>query len=168
MAYHGRARLNRSLYTFYNGVLQSDSAGSLEHDDMIHRLAILTLDNWPFAEISSAEFDAIKDAKTKLTIALEIEEKFELLVENYAEYERTLLDLTLTNMIRQAYVWTSFMDQSELINRRIANFLMTAQLYMDQAKHDIAPMCGRRSKAADELKTAFDRESEQSLGYRVL
>ena len=135
---------------------------------MRHRLAILSLDNWPFVEISSGDFDEIKDAKTKLTIALELEEKFELLVENYAEYERTLLDLTLTNMIRQDWVWTNFMDQRQLVNRRVANFLMTAQLYIDQAKHDIATMYGRESQAARDLKRAFDRESEESLGYRVM
>ena len=135
---------------------------------MRHRLAILSLDKWPFIEISSDEFRQIKGAKTKLTVALEIEEKFELLVENYTEYERTLLDLTLTNMVRQDYVWDSFMDHRQLVNRRIANFLMAAQLYIDQAKHDMATMFGRKSAAAENLSKAFDRESDQSLGYRVM
>ena len=148
-------------------VVQPDTAW-LPGSPMRYRLAILTLDNWPFVEISSGEFEEIKDAKTKLTIALELEEKFELLVDNYAEFERTLLDLTLTNMIRQEWVWTSFMNQRQLVNRRIANFLMSARLYTDQAKQDIATMYGAESQAADDLNKAFDRESDESLGYRVM
>jgi hypothetical protein len=135
---------------------------------MKHSLAILTLDKWPSVEITGEEFQNIKNAKTSLIIALGIEEKFTLLVENYAEYERTLLDLTLTKMIRQDYEWTSLMDDTQLVNRRIANVLMASQLYIDQATHDISSMFGRKSAAASDLRTAFDRESQQSLGYRVM
>jgi hypothetical protein len=48
-------------------------------------------------DIGADEFCAIEEAKAKLTAILGIEEKFALLVENYAEYERTLLDLSLKN-----------------------------------------------------------------------
>ena len=49
-----------------------------------HCLRIASLDPWPSVEIGSDEFRAIKEAKAKLTTVLGIEEKFALLVENYA------------------------------------------------------------------------------------
>jgi len=133
---------------------------------MKYGLAILTLDNWPFVEITTEEFKQIKAAKTNLMVALAIEEKFEILTENYAEYERALLDLTLEYMIHQDFEWSSVMDHIQLVNRRIANLLTAAQLYIDQSKHDMATMFGRES--VRDLKKKFDEEAAQSLGYRVM
>jgi hypothetical protein len=109
---------------------------------MIPRPAITTLDPWPSIAITAEDFRDIKKAKTNLMIALGIEEKFALLVENYTDYERTLLDLSLKNMIQQGWLWNSFMDDMQMVNRRIANLLMPATLYVDQISHDISCIFG--------------------------
>jgi hypothetical protein len=45
----------------------------------------------PFIEISEAEFQTLKCAKESLITVLNIEEKFDAVLENYSEYERELL-----------------------------------------------------------------------------
>jgi hypothetical protein len=60
------------------------------------------------------------------------------------------------------------MDNIQLVNRRIANVLMASQLYIDQTKHDISSMFGRKSAAALDLQKAFVTEAQQSLEYRVM
>src|SRR5947208_13497242 len=100
---------------------------------MTYGLTILAIGNTAFLEITPDEFRQIKTAKLIAMTALAIEEKFEILVENYSEYERTLLDLTLGKMIRMNFDAVSFAADRQLINRRIANLLMAARLYIDQA-----------------------------------
>jgi hypothetical protein len=135
---------------------------------MIHRLAITTLDPWPSIAITAEDFRDIRKAKTNLMTALGIEEKFALLVENYTDYERTLLDLSLKNMVQQGWLWDSFMDDMQMVNRRIANLLMAAALYADEISHDISGIFGRKSQAATDLRGTFETEAKQSLEYRVM
>src|ERR1035437_3431480 len=131
-------------------------------------LRIATLDPWPSVDIGADEFRAIEEAKAKLTTILGIEEKFALLVENYTEYERTLLDLSLKNMINQEWHWGGFMDDTLLANRRIANLLTGATLYLYQVPKDLNALLGRKSKAAEAFKDAWAAEEARSLEFRVM
>jgi hypothetical protein len=133
-----------------------------------HCLRIASLDPWPSVEIGSDEFRAIKEAKAKLTTVLGIEEKFALLVENYAEYERTLLDLSLKNMINQDWVWGGFMDDMLLVNRRIANLLTVTTLYIDQIPCDLCRIFGDTAGAGVEFKAARLVEAKNCLEFRVM
>ena len=45
-------------------------------------------------EITEDQFNTVHTAWTRTIAVLEIEEKFNLLVENYADYERELLNIT--------------------------------------------------------------------------
>ena len=133
-----------------------------------HCLRIASLDPWPSVDIGADEFRGIKEAKAKLTTILGIEDKFALLVENYLEYERTLLDLSLKNMINQEWVWSGFMDDMLLVNRRIANLLTSATLYLYQVPKDLNSILGRKSKAAEAFKDAWAAEEARSLEFRVM
>ena len=59
-------------------------------------------------DLSPEEYEALKRAKKGLVRIVEIEEKFDLLLENYAEYERSLLELTLHYVLYRDLDWTSF------------------------------------------------------------
>ena len=50
---------------------------------------------WPYVEISPAEFNSLETAKDNLFTVIGVEEKFDMLLRNYVEYERTLLTLAL-------------------------------------------------------------------------
>ena len=54
---------------------------------------------------------------------ISIEEKFALVVDNYAEHERTLLDLTLSRMLDVDFGYSTVHDGRHLVNRRLANLM---------------------------------------------
>jgi len=67
-------------------------------------------------------------AKHQLIVFLGIEEKLDLLLENYAEYERCLFDLAFHRLLFQDLDWISAQGDRQLMNRRLANLLSAARL----------------------------------------
>jgi hypothetical protein len=61
-------------------------------------------------EISDDEFTRITNAKRNFLTLLGIEEKFDLVLENYLEYERELLSLNLQRMLLQDFDGSSSMN----------------------------------------------------------
>lgn len=135
---------------------------------MTYGITIATIGDWPFIAITPEEFQRIKAATMNLTAALEIEEKFDLFMENYAEYERNVLCIAQRQMLRGYGTWTTDMDDILLLNRRLANLLMAARLYTDQVKHDLATVYGTLSGVGRDIEAAFSREYDSALGYRIV
>lgn len=135
---------------------------------MKYGITILALGSWPFIEISAEEFAQAKRAKEKLIALLGIEEKLDILLENYAEYEKHLIDLSLRRVIFRDLLWSSGMDDKQHLTRRLANLLSAARLYADQAKHDLSAIYERGSEQQEILRQALSREYDNRFGYRVM
>ena len=135
---------------------------------MKYGLTIAAFGNWPFIEIPLDEFHQIKTARSNLLMMLDIEEKFELLVENHAEYESTILGIVQRRMVRGDGTWATAMDDVLLINRRLANVLTAGRLYEDHAKHAISTLYGSDSDACVRVRTALALQYDQALGFRVM
>ncbi len=132
---------------------------------MKYGITVRTLEGRPFLEISGAEFGALKCAKAGLLTILSIEEKFDALLENYSEYERELLGLSLDYMVHSGgLTWTSMVSDVFRINRRLANLLTMTRLYTDHVKHDISSL----STIAPEVSGFFSREYDASFEYRLM
>ena len=86
--------------------------------------------------ITVERFKEIAAAKKKLVVATGLEEKFHILLENYADFERALLDLALRHLIFSTAGWFEFQDEILAINRRLANLLSAARSYFDQVDHE--------------------------------
>lgn len=121
-----------------------------------------------FIEISSDEFEDIQAAKGRLLLGRGIEEKFDLLMENHAEIERTLLGMALENSLFPGRLMRLLNDARHLLNRRMANYLTTARLYLDQTKHDISTSYGRNCETSKRVQDVVSTEYEGCLGYRVM
>jgi hypothetical protein len=119
-------------------------------------------------DITEDEYTSIKRAKHNLVVFLDVEEKLDLLLENYAEYERSLIDLTLNQMLYMDLDWSSFRADVQLVNRRITNLLSAARLYVDQVKHDIGAIFGSESDVINKLKMDLSTQYDDSLGFRVM
>lgn len=117
--------------------------------------------------ITEAEFAAVKNAVSGTIHGLGIEEKFDLVLENYAELERELLSLTTEHMVFPGRVITMLQESRHTINRRVVNLLTTTKLYLDQTKHDFSSRFGKTSEELETLKKAMNREYDSVLGYRV-
>jgi hypothetical protein len=136
---------------------------------MVYGVTIASIGTWPFVEISAEEFERIKTARSRLLAVLDIEDRFELLAENYAEYESTILAVAQRRMVRRHDDgWTAAMDDLLLMNRRLANVLMAGRMYEDQAKHAVSGVYGSTSNTFTRLCAAFSEAYDESLGYRAM
>ena len=126
------------------------------------------LGNWPSLDISSENFQRLKQAKRALFILVGIEEKFEMLSQNYLEYEQLLLTLALEYMVSHSPEYSSMHDARSQINRRLANLLTMARLYIDQVKHDVSRLFGRDAAENSTICQSFSSQYDRLLGYRVL
>lgn len=126
------------------------------------------LGNWQYVDISAQEFEDLKRAKRNIFMLLGIEEKFDIVIENFLEYERDLLDLALAHMAGHDVTWSSGHDAIGLVNRRVANCLSAARLYIDQVKHDLSTVYGKNSAISAQMKQTLSTQYDELLGYRVM
>lgn len=121
-----------------------------------------------FVEITEGEFCRLREASERLADMLAIEEKLDLLLANYAEYERELLLLAVDQMVWPGGDWAAFRAALFAVNRRLLNFLSSARLYLDQLKHQISSMYGKDSPVWVGVRARETAEYDGSLAYRVL
>jgi len=107
-----------------------------------------------------------QECKEKLLKALGIEEKFNIILENYLEYERELLDVTLQKAI--SFDISDTRDVIHGMNRRVVNLLSTCRLYLDQVPQDIGSMLGKDSAVREQFEDQRSEEYDSRLGYRVM
>lgn len=118
-------------------------------------------------EIPKSRYDATVEAKAALLECLFIEEKFDLLIENYLELERTLLECAL------GYLAAPLLDNHRadtdraVFNRRLVNLLSSARTYADQVRDKHVPRILPDASAAA-VKAAFSKEYDDRLGYRAM
>ena len=118
--------------------------------------------------LTPAEYASIRLAKRQLIVFLGIEEKFDLLLENYAEYERCLFDLAFHRLLYRDLDWISAQGDRQLVNRRLANLLSAARLYLDQVSHDLTKLYDPDVEIVTAVKDECKQQYDTKLGYRVM
>lgn len=123
----------------------------------------------PSIQITEPEYRAIVSAKQRVLDSLVAEELLDLLMGNYEDFERELLALALRQAIYMGAEeeWSDSIDTIQLVSRRLANFLSTAQGYCDQVPHLVSSLFGRDSDQLASIRAAFSHEYDSVLGYRV-
>lgn len=119
-------------------------------------------------ELTQADYELVKTARANLIVAMGIEEKYDIVLQNYLDYERALLTLTLEKMLVRGMDWSSFMDDRQLINWKLFNLLAAARLYCDQVKHNVVSIYGKGSAQFEGICQRFAQEYDGSLAYRVM
>ena len=119
-------------------------------------------------EITEDEFEHARDSREMLTLAMGVEEKFNVLLENYVEYERDLLGENLQKALSSLLNWSEGANARHLMNRRLANLLSTARLYLDQLHHDLSRMVGNSAPGAKAVKAETSAQYDTRPGYLVM
>ncbi|MDQ3816856.1 MAG: hypothetical protein M3247_06740 [Thermoproteota archaeon] len=127
--------------------------------------AVLSCDD--FIGISREEYENVCIAQKKLAEALNIEEKFNFVLENYVEYEQGLLNSSVDTMMFSAPDWSYSVNEIHKINRRLINLLTTCRLYTDSIKHDINLLFEGDTSKVENLKQQMSNEYGSNIGYRV-
>lgn len=113
---------------------------------MNYYLGILAGRSDKWMPISRERYSEIGDHKSNLIHSLEIEEKFDILLGNYREFEEDILKMALHHAIISSYHLQNMNTQRRELNRRIANLLSSARVYLDHLDRHLKMIFGERSK----------------------
>ncbi len=119
-------------------------------------------------EITEDEYRAIAHAKDGLIMLIGVEQKFDLVLENYAEYERELLSLAVHQVVFRDMSYSSFQRDTLIVVRRLSNLLSSCRLYIDQIKHDTASIFGSGHDAVQRINAKCAEEYDATLGFRLM
>lgn len=128
----------------------------------------LVLGYSPFIAITEDEYLAIKLAKDFLFEALYLEQKLNLVMEDYLEYEMMLLSKAAQHMIFQNLNYPRIQTEVNDINRRLVNLLSACRMYLDHCSHHLRNIYGDNSDKVEEVRNQKNIEHDSSLSYRVL
>jgi len=118
-------------------------------------------------ELSQVEYTKISKAIESLRELYYIEEKLDLVTENYCEFESELLDISSKRMIFSNLEYDLAQDTRVLINRRVMNLLSSFRMYLDQASGHLNRVFGKQSDIVEHFKAHQSQLYDESLGYRL-
>lgn len=119
-------------------------------------------------EISESDFDTVVSSKGTCLFALDLEEKFALVLENYFEFESELLSLAEKSRIWRNRDHSMAMAERLLLERRLVNLLTACRLYLDQTDHEFSAHFGKISAELDAVKKFKNDLYDEYFGYRFM
>lgn len=119
-------------------------------------------------KICKDKFMALKNAKRALNNAIAIEEKYEILCQNYLELEKEVMSCATDYMVEGWPSYDSVGHKRLLLNRRVANLLTTARLYVDHAIQNAKKCLPDNSPDRHLLKQLFSAEYDAKFEYRFM
>lgn len=135
---------------------------------MKYLLTRRVLGNSTSIEITKHEYMKINTVKINLLEILYIEEKFDIFIDNYLEFELDLLNYATLHMVRGIKTRAELKRGLNQISRRIINFLSTGRLYLDQSVYHLSNILSIKLNTIEEIKKEKAKQYEQCLGYRVM
>lgn len=118
--------------------------------------------------LSKDEHEKLLRAKKTLLFGIALEQRLDLLLENYASLERYILDLALRNAIFMGDTRGRLGEGRHNVNRHLNNLLSSAKLYIDQTAHALSEQFGRDSSQYQRYIESKSEEYDNSLAYRTL
>lgn len=134
---------------------------------MDYRLRIWAAGHGPGIAITAQEYSNIVSAMQRIYLARDIEEKLDLVLGNYFEYERELLVLALRDSLFKSGEDHWFSSDTNLLDRRVINLLSAARTYSDQVSHAMSRYFGSGQLSKPDVEALFKAEYDQHLEYRV-
>lgn len=119
-------------------------------------------------EISEDRYKALGRVKTKLRVCLSVEEKLDLVLESYYEYEEELLRLALRHLLFRRLEIEDMRLQTQAIGRRLANVLSATRAYLDQLPRDLRALYGSASPQSASVERWRAQEYEREFAYRFM
>lgn len=133
---------------------------------MKYSVRVWAMGSYPEVDIDEEKFCELKKARSCLSGALAIEEKYELLLSNYIDLEKECLSASTDYMVRNATDYGGFFDIRLAFNRRIVNLLTSTKLYIDQIQQHVkACICIDIEKR---VKSFFSTEYDDNFEYRFM
>jgi hypothetical protein len=120
------------------------------------------------APITREQFDSLKAAKELCIQILAIEERINLVLDNYNELELDLLNLAQRFLLWSNRSHSDAMYERLLLDRRLVNLLSACRLYLDQTDHSLSDLFGKDSAEREKYKSERSRFYDTHFGYRLI
>lgn len=122
----------------------------------------------PEIEITASEFVDLKAARNILSDAFATQEKYEIVVTNFLDLEKQLLNIAVTNKIRHTPSYSEFFETRSILNIRLVNLLTATRLYLDQLPQHVAHCLPNRPDAQIDVKRRCSEEYDQHFEFRFM
>jgi len=126
------------------------------------------LDSCTEVPITADDFGSLVQARGILTAALAIEEKYALLVANYLDLEKRLLEIAAVNSVSFNFSYPSIFDSRTSLNICMVNLLTGARMYLDHILQDVADCVLQEDEGAKMVKARCSKEYGEHLEYRFM
>jgi hypothetical protein len=121
----------------------------------------------PQLALSKNEYDDLVLAREIDFSQVAIENKYQLLLDNYVEFEEDLLRFSLNWAIRTPDPWDALRIAHQLFDRRVLNFLSSARMYLDQIPGVLSTASLHPEVSKEFFKQKTSDQYDSSLAYRV-
>jgi hypothetical protein len=135
---------------------------------MKYHLTIYAAGHYPIIEIDEVKFYSLVRAKNILSAAMAIEEKYELLINNFIELEKELLNVTADDILFSTAEYSGFFDIRLSFNRRIVNLLTSTKLYTDQIQQHTKICLPNDVNSSQKVKAFLSKEYDEHFEYRFM
>lgn len=118
--------------------------------------------------ISKREFETAHEACIGLQKCMAIEEKYDMVVENFIELETSFLSLAIKETVTSEIDSQAFQEVRVLVDRRVLNFLSSGRLYINQMKNDVPKLLANSPEAKNRLADIIESVRASSSGFRIM
>ncbi|MEQ1868746.1 MAG: hypothetical protein ABL961_01850 [Vicinamibacterales bacterium] len=118
--------------------------------------------------MTEAEFDSIVRSRQGIAAALSIEEKFNVVLENFREYELELLSIAQSRLVFSQNDWSRIQDDIHTVNRRLMNLLSAIRLFLDHVDRELHELYGPQSIPAQVFSEERGKEYDGRLSFRTM
>lgn len=122
----------------------------------------------PELNISEVEYRSIRGARDVLLAALELEEKYAMMIGAYEVFERTAMSISLSHMVRDTWSYSSFLRNRLVLNEKLMGFLSCARLYIDRGAVDAAKCAPLCSDIEERIKRLRCQEYDSNPEYQFV
>jgi hypothetical protein len=118
--------------------------------------------------VSPENYRALSDALQGAKTLVVIEERLNLLLGNYREFEKGLLDLALDRALFLSTDLNLLRDGYYEVNRLLLNVMAAARLYLDHVPHLLGAFPSGSGGGEEAFQNARKRQFGERFGFRVL
>ena len=118
--------------------------------------------------ISKSAFNKLKKARKALSAGLAIEEKYEVLLVNYEDFEKEIVNASIESMLNRPRKYDDFRCYIARFNKRLINLLTASRLYVDHIKQHVRDIVPNPSEGKDKVQGYCDERCNKYKEYRFM
>lgn len=131
-----------------------------------YRIKRNTLSSTAVLAVTAAEYRKVVDAVDSLVHVVDLEEAYDIVISNYADYEKAVAGILIEEEVRQRVTEEAFARDRRHMSRMTANLLSSIKLFQDLCEKVVPRLFGRAALA--DFRGELDRIAAGSFPYRVM